>query len=77
LLITFTKHSPILTDNHFQVEELRRKKQEASITAEAFLYRSSTDSTGETTVSVAPIEQWWTFFDGVPEDEVRVASNHV
>lgn len=43
-------------------------KQDASISAEAFLYRSSKNSAGNE--SVASIENWWSFFEGVPEDEV-------
>lgn len=57
----------------FQAEGIRRMKQEAKITAEAFLYRSSAESAGETTSCVAPVEQWWTFFEGVSEEEVKIA----
>lgn len=45
-------------------------KQDASISAEAFLYRPSKDPAEDAPASVAPIEKWWSFFDGVPEDEV-------
>jgi hypothetical protein len=55
-----------------QVDEIRRMKQDASISAEAFLYRSSKNSAEDAPASVASIENWWSFFEGVPEDEVRV-----
>jgi hypothetical protein len=53
-----------------QVAALRRMKQEAQITAEAFLYRPSLDAENGTSGSVATVDKWWTFFEDVPEAEV-------
>ncbi|KAJ9119946.1 hypothetical protein QFC24_005429 [Naganishia onofrii] len=44
-------------------------KQEAQITAEAFLYRPATTGEPADTGSVAPVTEWWSFFKGVPEEE--------
>jgi hypothetical protein len=53
-----------------QVAALRRMKQEAQITAEAFLYRPGSDPENMTAGSVATVDKWWTFFEDVPEAEV-------
>lgn len=53
-----------------QVDALRRMKRDSQITAEAFLYRSGANSEQVALGSVAPVNQWWTFFEDVPEDEV-------
>lgn len=53
-----------------QVVALRKMKQAAQITVEAFLYRPSTDSESVTSGSVATVDKWWTFFEDVPEAEV-------
>ncbi|KAJ9098947.1 hypothetical protein QFC19_006171 [Naganishia cerealis] len=50
-------------------DNLRHMKAEAQISAEAFLYRPPQDNQSQDSGSVAPVTDWWSFFQGVPEEE--------
>ncbi|KAJ9104634.1 hypothetical protein QFC21_002132 [Naganishia friedmannii] len=50
-------------------DHLRQLKLQSQITAEAFLYRPASFGQPADAGSVAPVAEWWSFFEGVPENE--------